>query len=360
MTIAYLNRIGTAVPDYDVHQTFIDFVDRTLEDQRTKRIFQRMVQRAGIEHRYSSLEPGERMDLSADKDGFYRRGEFPGTGARMARFESAALDLATRAVGCLNPEDNGSSITHLVLASCTGFTAPGIDQQLVEALGLDPSVERTALGFMGCAAAVNALKIAHHVVRSTPDAKILVVNIELCTLHMQETRDLEQILSALLFGDGCSAALVSSDPVGLALTDFKALANTIPDTRETHHLGGWRSGFQHDPVGEVPTQITRALEHEASRNDGGIFRGTRPEEIDLWAVHAGGRTILDAVEQGLGLDQHALHWSRGVLREFGNMSSATLMFVLDRMMRAVKERLRALDGVLALVRGGDFRFRTVG
>ena len=231
MTIAYLNRIGTAVPDYDVHQTFIDFVDRTLEDQRTKRIFQRMVQRAGIEHRYSSLEPGERMDLSADKDGFYRRGEFPGTGARMARFESAALDLATRAVGCLNPEDNGSSITHLVLASCTGFTAPGIDQQLVEALGLDPSVERTALGFMGCAAAVNALKIAHHVVRSTPDAKILVVNIELCTLHMQETRDLEQILSALLFGDGCSAALVSSDPVGLALTDFKAV--TIPTLRNS-------------------------------------------------------------------------------------------------------------------------------
>ena len=157
----------------------------------------------------------------------------------MARFESAALDLATRAVGCLNPEDNGSSITHLVLASCTGFTAPGIDQQLVEALGLDPSVERTALGFMGCAAAVNALKIAHHIVRSTPDAKILVVNIELCTLHMQETRDLEQILSALLFGDGCSAALVSSDPVGLALTDFKAV--TIPDTQK---LITWAVGDQ--------------------------------------------------------------------------------------------------------------------
>jgi predicted naringenin-chalcone synthase len=359
MTIAYLNRIGTAVPDYDVHQTFIDFVDRTLEDQRTKRIFQRMVQRAGIEHRYSSLEPGERMDLSADKDGFYRRGEFPGTGARMARFESAALDLATRAVGCLNPEDNGSSITHLVLASCTGFTAPGIDQQLVEALGLDPSVERTALGFMGCAAAVNALKIAHHVVRSTPDAKILVVNIELCTLHMQETRDLEQILSALLFGDGCSAALVSSDPVGLALTDFKAV--TIPDTQKLITWAVGDQGFNMTLSGEVPTQITRALEHEASRNDGGIFRGTRPEEIDLWAVHAGGRTILDAVEQGLGLDQHALHWSRGVLREFGNMSSATLMFVLDRMMRAVKEQAQGFGmafgpGLVA----ETFRFRTVG
>jgi len=359
MTIAYLNRIGTAVPDHDVHQTFIDFVDQSLEDQRTKRIFQRMVQRAGIEHRYSSLEPGERMDLSADKTGFYRRGDFPGTRARMARFESAALDLAKRAVVCLNLEDNGSSITHLVLASCTGFTAPGIDQQLVEALGLDPSIERTALGFMGCAAAVNALKIAHHIVRSTPDAKILVVNIELCTLHMQETRDLEQILSALLFGDGCSAALVSSDPVGLALTDFRAV--TIPDTQKLITWAVGDQGFNMTLSGEVPSQITRALEHEATRNDGGIFRGTRPEEVDLWAVHAGGRTILDAVEQGLGLDAEALHWSRGVLREFGNMSSATLMFVLDRMMRAVKEQAQGFGmafgpGLVA----ETFRFRTVG
>jgi predicted naringenin-chalcone synthase len=330
-----------------------------LEDQRTKRIFQRMVQRAGIEHRYSSLEPGERMDLSADKTGFYRRGDFPGTRARMARFESAALDLAKRAVVCLNLEDNGSSITHLVLASCTGFTAPGIDQQLVEALGLDPSIERTALGFMGCAAAVNALKIAHHIVRSTPDAKILVVNIELCTLHMQETRDLEQILSALLFGDGCSAALVSSDPVGLALTDFRAV--TIPDTQKLITWAVGDQGFNMTLSGEVPSQITRALEHEATRNDGGIFRGTRPEEVDLWAVHAGGRTILDAVEQGLGLDAEALHWSRGVLREFGNMSSATLMFVLDRMMRAVKEQAQGFGmafgpGLVA----ETFRFRTVG
>jgi predicted naringenin-chalcone synthase len=358
MTIAHVNRIGTAVPDYDVHQTFIDFVEHTLADPGKKRLFRRMVQRSGIEHRYSSLEPGEQMDVSADRTGFYRRGQFPGTRARMARFEVHAVELARRAVQALNLA-HAPSVTHLVLASCTGFTAPGIDQHLVETLGLDTSIERTALGFMGCAAAVNALKVAHHIVRSTPDAQVLVVNLELCTLHMQETSDLEQILSALLFGDGCSAALVSADPVGLALIDFKAV--TIPDTQDLITWGVGDQGFDMTLSGEVPTQITRALEHEATRNDGGIFRGTRPEEVELWAVHAGGRTILDAVEQGLNLDGEALHWSRGVLREFGNMSSATLMFVLDRMMRAIHERAQGFGmafgpGLVA----ETFRFRIVG
>jgi len=277
----------------------------------------------------------------------------------MARFETHALDLACRAVAKLGIAAEREAITHLVVASCTGFTAPGLDQQLVHALGLDAGVERTMVGFMGCAAAVNALKVAHHVVRSEPDAKVLVVNLELCTLHMQETSNLEEILSALLFGDGCSAALVSAARCGIALLDFKAV--TIPDTRDliTWHIGD--GGFRMHLSGEVPSQISRALRQEATRNDpGGILRGERPGEVELWAVHAGGRTILDAVEQGLGLSDYALRWSRGVLRDFGNMSSATLMFVLERMMRATREEARGLGmafgpGLVA----ETFRFRTV-
>lgn len=336
MTVAHVNRIGTAVPDHDVHQTFIDFVDHALPDQRSKRVFRRMAERAEIEHRYSYLQPGDTLEIAVDRSGFYGRGQFPGTAARMGRFEAYALDLAKRAAAALNLGDEAARVTHLVLASCTGFTAPGLDQQLVDALGLDPSTERTSIGFMGCAAAVNALKVAHHIVRSEPHAKVLVVNVELCTLHMQETPDLEKVLSALLFGDGCSAALVSSEPTGIALVDFRAM--TVPDTQSliTWNIGD--HGFEMHLSGEVPSQIARALRHEASRNDEGIFRGGRPEDVSLWAVHAGGRTILDAVEQGLDLDKEALRWSRGVLREFGNMSSATLMFVLQRMMQTVKHR----------------------
>jgi predicted naringenin-chalcone synthase len=359
MPIAHVNRIGAAVPPHDVHQTFIDFVAGTLPDERARRLFLRMAKRAEIEHRYSYLQPGERLDEAADREGFYRRGAFPGTGARMSRFAAQAIRLASQAVGALDIADDLDRVTHLVLASCTGFTAPGLDQQLVEALGLDPSIERTAIGFMGCAAAVNALKVAHHIVRSEPSARVLVVNIELCTLHMQETTELDKVLSALLFGDGCTAALVTAEPTGIALIDFKVA--TIPDTGSLITWAIGDTGFEMHLSGEVPSRISGALEREAMRNDGGIFQGTRPDEVDLWAVHAGGRTILDAVEQGLGLDRQALRWSRGVLRDFGNMSSATLMFVLRRMMKAATGEKKGFGmafgpGLVA----ETFRFRTVG
>ena len=332
VTGAYINRIGTAVPEHDVHQTFIGFVDNLLPERKDKVLFRRMVQRSGIEHRYSTLTPSENLDIAADQEGFFQPGQFAGTAARMSRFETHAVDLAARAVEALDLGEDLSALTHLVVASCTGFTAPGLDQQLMERLDLNPSIERTLVGFMGCAAAVNALKLAHHIVRSEPAAKVLVVNLELCTLHLQETSDLEVILGALLFGDGCAASVVTAEPRGIALKDFRVA--TIPDTGD---LITWRigdAGFQMSLSGEVPQQISKALRHEATRNDeSGILRGQQKDDFDLWAVHAGGRTILDAVEQGLELAPDALRWSRGVLRDFGNMSSATLMFVLDRMMQ---------------------------
>jgi predicted naringenin-chalcone synthase len=189
------------------------------------------------------------------------------------------------------------------------------------------------VSFMGCSAAVNVLKLAHHIVRSEPRARVLVVNLELCTLHLQDSANLEGLLGALLFGDGSAASLVTAEPNGIALENFRAL--TIPDS---YGLITWSigdSGFEMTLSGEVPSRIAGALHHELRRNDGKAFlREHDRDDIALWAVHAGGRTILDAVEQGLDLDSHALRWSRGVLRDYGNMSSATLMFVLERMMRS--------------------------
>lgn len=341
VTIAYINRIGTAVPEYDIHRTFIDFFDQFLPDRKAKLLFRRMAQRAEIDQRFSTLRPHEDPAVAIDREGFYRPGQFVGTMQRMAWFESHAAGLAERAVEALDLGSEKASVTHLVVTSCTGFTAPGLDQQLMERLELKSSIERTMVGFMGCAAAVNALKASHHIVRSEPSAKVLVVNLELCTLHLQETFDLEVILSALLFGDGCAACLVSAQPEGIALKDFRVV--TIP---QTHDLITWHiddSGFRMTLSGEVPQRIARALSHEAQRNDDqGIFRGQQKDEFDLWAVHAGGRTILDAVEQGLELAPGALQWSRGVLRDFGNMSSATIMFVLQRILQHAAPTSRGL------------------
>ncbi|MEY2884014.1 MAG: hypothetical protein RL490_1738 [Pseudomonadota bacterium] len=364
MVTAHINRIGTAVPPNDVHPAFVDFVSGMIDDRRNALIFKRMVSRAGIEHRFSYFEPRQNPDrFMADTEGFYVKGAFPSTGARMQRFEQSAPVLTGAALDALGLEGERERITHLVVASCTGFVAPGVDQLIVKAAGLNPGVERTVVGFMGCYAAVNSLRLAHHFVRSDPAARVLVVNLELCTLHFQETPDLERLLSMLLFGDGCSAALVTADESGLALKDFRAA--TIADSGEaiTWRIGD--QGFDMHLSGEVPGRIQKALKYEAERNDGeGLLRGTSTRDYDLWAVHAGGRTILDAVETGFDLAPDALGWSRGVLRDFGNMSSATLMFVLARIMGQVGTTVdRAARGFGVAFGPGlaaeSFRFTTV-
>jgi predicted naringenin-chalcone synthase len=186
------------------------------------------------------------------------------------------------------------------------------------------------VGFMGCYAAINALKLARHIVRSAPEARVLLVNLELCTLHMQPTNDLEQMLSFLVFGDGCAASVVSADPIGLAIDRFHAAL--VPDTRQ---LITWKIrdlGFDMFLSGRVPAAISHGLESAA----GAILDGASPEAMDLWAVHPGGRSVLDAVEQGLGLAPEALAVSRDVLARHGNMSSATVMFVLQSILDAAR------------------------
>ncbi|GGB99724.1 chalcone synthase [Novosphingobium endophyticum] len=332
MTTAHINAIGTAVPPHQVHDAFLGFVRQMVDDPRKLRLFDRMASLSGIERRFSFIEPDVLEDgLVTDRDRFYGPGDWPSTGARMARYEKHAPELALEAIGALTPDIAGEGVTHLIVASCTGFIAPGLDQLIVAATGIDPSVERTVVGFMGCYAAVNSLRLAHHIVRSEPDARVLVVNVELCTLHFQRTQDIERLLSMLLFGDAASAALVTAEPSGIALTDFRAGA--IPGSAEAIT---WRiadQGFDMHLDGRVPALIAEALRLERDRNDTqGILRGQAPSDVDLWAVHAGGRTVLDAVERALELPADALQPSRDVLRQFGNVSSATLMFVLGAML----------------------------
>jgi predicted naringenin-chalcone synthase len=327
---AHLNAIGTAVPGFDVHKAFERFVGSLLEGRREAALFRRLAGRSGIERRYSSFEPVENPDgFVADREGFYRPGAFPSTSRRMARYAQVAPGLAAAAAGKLDFQPE--AITHLVVASCTGFMAPGLDQVIVRHLGLSLSVERTVVGYMGCYAAVNSLRLARHIVRSDPDARVLVITLELCTLHFQDTLDIEKLLSMLLFGDGAAAALVTAEPRGLALDDFLSFALPESEGLITWDIGD--TGFDMHLSGEVPRRIERAMTDERRRNaPDGVLRGREPEGYGLWAVHAGGRAILDAVETGLGLARDRLDRSRAVLRDFGNMSSATLMFVLQRIL----------------------------
>jgi alpha-pyrone synthase len=333
---AFINAIGTAVPGHDIHAAFIDWAGGRLAEERDRKLFARMAARSGIRHRWSVLAPTADGGSPIQPGGFYA-GAWPGTAARMRMYEVLAPDLAEQAVEALAAKAPLDGITHLVVASCTGFVAPGIDQILAERLSLGPSVERLLVGYMGCYAAVAALRSARHIVRSEPDARVLVICVELSSLHLQAVDAIEPLLALLQFGDGAAAALVTGEASGLAIG--QPFATTLPDSA---HLIRWEigdHGFAMHLSGEVPGAIMAALGDPHTR---ATLFPTPPEDVDAWAVHAGGRSILDAVEHGLGLGPDALADSRAILDAFGNMSSATLMFVLDRMMAAPPRRGMAL------------------
>lgn len=319
--IARINAISTATPAHDIHEAFIDWAQKRVLNPRDSSLFTRMAARSGIAHRYSVLPKGQDGGSPVAPDGFYADEILPPTSARMALYGEHAPALALRAIEKLG--DLGD-ITHIVVASCTGFVAPGIDQIIAERLGLSPSVERLLVGFMGCYAAISALRSARHIVRSEPSSRVLVVTVELSTLHLQPDSTLEPLLAMLQFGDGAAAALVTASGPGLTIED--PFAATLPDSGDLIRWDIGDQGFAMHLSGAVPGRIAEALREPGFRET--LTGGMDPKLIDGWAVHAGGRSILDAVSHALALDDDALDISRGVLRNFGNMSSATLMFAL--------------------------------
>ena len=320
----FVNQIATAVPRCDMHQRFLAFAPQLAPAQA--KVFNRMAGRAQIDHRFSVLTPHEDNHL-LDSDGFYTLGHFPTTQARMQAYQRYAFPLAQQALDDLQTHLQTqwgplNQVTHMVLTSCTGFYAPGLDMEILTHYGLKPQTQRTIIGFMGCYAAVNALKCAYHIVRSDPSAKVLVLNIELCTLHLADTHDLETLLCFLLFADGCAASVVSAEPIGIKLNRF--YADVLPDSADQITWLVGNSGFDMTLSGQVPATLGRHLPPRLSA----LLDGAAVDQVMHWAIHPGGRSVLDGVEQALGLPDEALAASRQVLRQFGNMSSPTLMFVL--------------------------------
>ena len=321
-----LNALATAVPDHDIHQPFIDWAAPRIADPRIRALFERMAGRSGIEHRWSVLPRAPDGGSPIAPGGFYDSPGLPPTSARMAAYAEHAPELALAAIAKLDDAFALARVTHLVVASCTGFVAPGIDQILARRLGLAPTVERVLIGFMGCYAGVTALRTARHIVRSEPQSIVLVVSIELSTLHLQLEDTPEPLLAMLQFSDGAAAAIVSADPVGLALGEGASLA--LEDSADLIRWDIGDTGFAMQLSGEVPGRLRDALSAPDVRSR--LFGAGGPPP--LLAVHAGGRSVLDAVEAALGVPAAALADSRAVLARFGNMSSATILFVLADMM----------------------------
>jgi len=240
-----------------------------------------------------------------------------------ALFEAAARDALDRAEGI-----TAADVTHVVTVSCTGFFAPGPDYLLVRALGLAPTTRRLHVGFMGCYGAFPAMRSARDTCLADPDAVVLIVCVELCTLHLRSSSDPDVVVASSVFADGAAAAIVTARPAppGVAVLDVEALETVLTPVGEgdmAWSIGD--SGFDMVLSSYVP--------HIVEENIDGALEalwvdGLSADDVDLWAVHPGGRSIVDRVQTRLELRDDQVAASRRVLRDVGNMSSATVLFVM--------------------------------
>lgn len=262
----------------------------------------------------------------------------PTTSQRIDRYAAAAAPLAIEAssLALRNAAITPDRVTHLICASCTGFTAPGVDQALVWGLGLRKDIGRTVIGFMGCHAAINSLRVAHDAVRADPRAVALVCCVELCSLHMQFTDRTDRLIANALFADGAAAAVVaqSDDPTAPAIR--RVASSLIPESGE---LMGWCIG-DHGFEMTLSPRVPEVLARTAGPWVDGVLSATglTREQIGGWAIHPGGPKIIDSVASALNLAEDSVRESRDVLRKFGNMSSPTVLFILDELSRAKRPR----------------------
>ena len=345
MSVA-IRSIGTAVPPTALSQSHIRdiFVAQPGLSRLGQRRLRAVFDASGIDTRHTVVKEfgavGARDSVAVFYDQETGRLGTPSTGVRNRVYAEEAPELFVEAAASalagatgIGPED----VTHLVTVSCTGFVAPGPDVAIVRQLGLRPSTERYHLGFMGCYAAFPALRLARSFCSADPGAVVLVVAAELCTIHLQSSEDLDAILSCSVFADGAAAAVVSARPLSNHETVLELGASTtvlLPggESDMTWSIGD--QGFDMTLSSAVPRFIEQHIE-AAMTSLLAASRGVDVAEyadIDGWAVHPGGRSILDRVQRALALRDDQLEPSREVLRTHGNVSSATVLVILERLL----------------------------
>ena len=339
----FITAIGTANPIHKRSQAYAaDFIANLMGLSATKQ--KRLVTlytNSGIDYRYTVLEDytKEFQDFtffppSADFE------PFPTTAARMDVYKKEAIELAISAVNnCLKNLSNFSlsKVTHLITVSCTGMYTPGIDIGLVKRLNLNSYTQRTAINFMGCYGAFIGLKTANAICKADPDATVLLVCVELCSLHVQKDQQLDNVFANLLFGDGAAAAIIQSektDTAALALEQFHN--ELIPDTNEemAWHIGD--TGFEMALSAYVPQIIKSGIAEFSEKILAKM--NYKISDIDFFGIHPGGRKILEACETALGITARDNRYSYDVLRNYGNMSSCTMLFVIAAIIRDLGEQ----------------------
>jgi len=265
----------------------------------------------------------------------------PTTAERMRIYAEEAGPMAVRAAAAAVAESGfePGSFTHLVTVSCTGFVAPGIDLALIRGLGLRPTIARTHVGFMGCHGALNGLRVANAFATADPAARVLLCATELCSLHYYYGNEADKLIANAIFADGSAAVAGTGGEPGDGPAGWCLSASGSCLVPDSVGAMGWTvgdHGFEMTLSRKVPALIAATLRPwmETWLADNGLSL----EQVGSWAVHPGGPKIVTAVEEGLGLPPEAVAASRAVYAEYGNMSSPTVLFVLDRLRRAAAPR----------------------
>ncbi|WP_026897202.1 type III polyketide synthase [Daejeonella oryzae] len=336
-----ISAIGTANPKYRIPQNDIyGFMVKAFDlDENNASRLKKIYDHSGIEHRYSVIP--DFGEANGRDYRFFNNSPnfepFPSTQNRLQLYQHEAAEIAAAAAkNCIDSltEDLTPKITHLITVSCTGMHAPGIDIELVEILGLKRNIERTCINFMGCYGALNALKVADYICRADTNAKVLIVCIELCTLHFQKENTLDNWVANSLFSDGAAAVIVENNDHRTGNSNSLTLDTFYSEfVHEARSEMGWyvgNAGFEMKLTSKVSKLIKK---HIYSISDRLLEKaGLAFSDIGRFAVHPGGRKILEAAESALGFSSAANQFGYETLRDFGNMSSATVLFVLKKLL----------------------------
>ncbi len=331
--------IATGVPAYKHQQEnifkFADTIHSNNEIDSRKLKF--LYRHSGIDTRYSvlpdySTTPDDRKFYSKSKD----LEPFPDLEKRMEWFAKNATLLSVKTIkDCIAGQIEPYEITHLITVSCTGMSAPGMDLEIMESMDLPANIFRTSVNFMGCYAAIHALKMADAFCNNDAAANVVIVCTELCTLHFQKENSIDNITSTLLFADGCAAVLVKHHRVtkkGLVLKNFFSDVAFKGKKDMSWQLSS--KGFLMTLTGYVPDLVKEDFDVLLNKalNNAHINKVA----ISHWCIHPGGKKILEAIQQSTGLKEEDLKYSYDVLREYGNMSSPTVLFVLQKILQELQ------------------------
>lgn len=335
--MSYITSIGIANPKHKFSQSQIaEFMIKAmhLSDEEADQL--KILYRAsGIESRYSVL----RDYGNYENQEFYKNAKWakssPTTKERLELFRKESVKLSKKAIlNCLQkvPTVDRKSITHLIVVSCTGMFAPGLDIDLTNELNLSPNIQRTSVNFMGCYAAFNALRLANAFCDQNEKVKVLIVCTELCSIHFQKENTVDNKLANALFADGSAALLIESGPgkqVSLEIGNF--FCDLAPEGGNDMAWTIGDNGFEMKLSSYVPeiikkgiAQLTNSLLSENK---------IKLSDISYYAIHPGGKKILEAIEEKLGLAKSDNAYAYRVMKEYGNMSSPTILFVLNEIIK---------------------------